>query len=102
MLDSGYLRHAYKTSSKYLKYWLELKYTLFISISIPNTRGNHRKYRQAISRLMRQDNYFRSFCLKHYGHELEFISTSPNDNTLEIRLVTQDNSLDIKRQIRFS
>lgn len=94
LTDSGYLRHAFKSPSKYAVHWLELKYTYRINLAIPDVRGNHRKYRQAIARLKLQDEYFRALSLQIYGKELAIQSKSIDANTLEIRLT--DNNSELK------
>lgn len=82
--DIDALIYRQESNSKYYPYWLELKYTHYISINTSKPR----LYVKAINELKAQDHFYLQYCLYKFGTPLKFKSNIIKDqNKLEIFLI---------------
>jgi hypothetical protein len=93
--DSSYkasLLTAFKSKSKYLELWQELKHTRQLEIKLDaRIYKHHKQYSDSLGRLHKQDSYFAEFCQLEYGTQLYFYSKHDSiKHSMVIKLLSKD------------
>lgn len=80
---------AFKSKSKYLELWQELKHKRQIEVKLDSRiYKHHKQYSDSLGRLHKQDHYFIEFCRLEYGSQLYFYSKHyPESESMVIKLL---------------
>lgn len=80
---------AFKSKSKYLELWQELKHKRQVTVKLDSRiYKHHKQYSDSLGRLHKQDHYFKEFCRLEHGELLHFYSKHyPEAELMVIKLL---------------